>query len=508
MFRKIIILLVVSSFLVLSADADSVAGELRIGWAKADITPQKPAFIGVMHYARLSTGVQDPVTATALAVESAGNDKVIMISCDLRSIRPEFKGGIIAKLAETLPEISADKILVNATHTHSSAPFANPESFGLKSGDFDAISDQQYREYAIPLIAGAAEDAWKNRKPGGISFGLVHAVTSHNRIANYSSGKSKMYGKTDKPDFIHMEGYEDSSVNVLSTWDKEGKLTGLVINIANPSQVSADSTEISADFWDDVRKEFRSRVGEGVFILPQCSAAGDLSPKVMINSKAEKRMESLMGKNRRQVIAMRIADAICPIIPLMQKDIEYNPVLMQKTEKIDLPVNKLTQDDLDKTAKAGEAEKKKFDELEEAAQKNPELRKDKEWIKKSQVSYFRMNSAKRVLARFEKEKAQTTIPVEVHAVRIGNVAFANNPFELYVDYGLQIKARSKAVQTFLIELSDGAALSGSYLPTERALSGGAYGSTPQQSNVGPAGGQMLVDKTVEMINSMWPEEDK
>ena len=44
---------------------------LHIGWASADITPEQPVVITGQFYARVSEGVMDPVTATALALESA-----------------------------------------------------------------------------------------------------------------------------------------------------------------------------------------------------------------------------------------------------------------------------------------------------------------------------------------------------------------------------------------------------------------------------------------------------
>jgi hypothetical protein len=68
-----------------------------------------------------------------------------------------------------------------------------------------------------------------------------------------------MYGRTDDPEFSHVEGYEDHSVNLLCTWDREGALTGLAVNIACPSQASETSFKISADFWHDTRTELRGR---------------------------------------------------------------------------------------------------------------------------------------------------------------------------------------------------------------------------------------------------------
>jgi hypothetical protein len=48
------------------------------------------------------------------------------------------------------------------------------------------------------------------------------------------------------------------------------------------------------------------------------------------------------------------------------------------------------------------------------------------------------------------------------------VAIATDDFELFTDFGIRIKARSRALQTFLIQLAG----PGTYVPTERAARGG------------------------------------
>ena len=90
--------------------------------------------------------------------------------------------------------------------------------------------------------------------------------------------------------------------------------------------------------------------------------------------------------------------------------------------------------------------------------------------------------------------------IEVHVLRIGDVAIATNPFELFTDYGVQIKARSKALQTMVLQLTSGWA---GYLPTQRAVAGGGYSAVVQSGRIGPDGGQILVDRTVELIDALW-----
>ena len=107
----------------------------------------------------------------------------------------------------------------------------------------------------------------------------------------------------------------------------------------------------------------------------------------------------------------------------------------------------------------------------------------------------------RVVDRFERQKPGDVYPVEIHILRLGDVAIATNPFELYTDYGVQIKARSPALQTFVIQLAG----PGSYLATERATAGGSYGAMIQSNIVGPEGGQVLVERTLAVIGELWPQ---
>ena len=102
-----------------------------------------------------------------------------------------------------------------------------------------------------------------------------------------------------------------------------------------------------------------------------------------------------------------------------------------------------------------------------------------------------------VVERFK--NPPVSIPVELHTLRIGDMVFASNPFELYLDYGDRIKGRSKAVQTFLVQLSAG---QGTYLPSGRS-GGTGYGSVPASSIVTVEGGNRLVEESIEAINELF-----
>ena len=101
--------------------------------------------------------------------------------------------------------------------------------------------------------------------------------------------------------------------------------------------------------------------------------------------------------------------------------------------------------------------------------------------------------------RHELEKVQPKLPIELNILRIGDIVMATNPFELYLDYGMRIKARCPATQTFLVQLANG---SNGYLPSSRSTLGGSYGAEPASTQVGQEGGQEFVERTIEIIDNM------
>ena len=108
------------------------------------------------------------------------------------------------------------------------------------------------------------------------------------------------------------------------------------------------------------------------------------------------------------------------------------------------------------------------------------------------------------LMRAEVQERMDTLDTEVHIIRLGNVAFATNPLEPFIKYGNQIKGRSNAEQTFLVQLANG--IEG-YVPTQKAEQGGHYSGFAASGILGHIGGEQLVRETVKNINIMFEKDD-
>ncbi len=503
---------------------EAPADGLRVGWASVDITPDEPVVLRGQFHARVSEGVMDPVTATALALESVREGEVedwtILVSVDLVSLPDVLRARIREHIGELQPDLDGSKVSFNATHTHSAPAFGSrtldrdaavAEEYGWDlpyewadwGVELDAMSGVAYREFAAERIARAVVQAWNDRQPGGVAFGLGHAVVGHNRLVVYDSGRSQMYGATDRDNFSHIEGYEDHAVHLLYTWDADQQLTGVVINVACPSQVSESIYEISADFWHDTREELRRRLGEDLYVLPQNAAAGDQSPHVIgrrnRGENAEQRMERITGRNRRQQIAVRIADAVTSVLPFLEEHIEWNPPLAHRVEMVPLSRRMISEQDVQEALNESNQWRARYEQMREELADNPEIREKRRWYTDITRAYRRTLRGLSVQERFELQQQEPTISYEVHVVRIGDMAIATNPFELYLDFGVQIQQRSRAVQTFVVQLAG----TGTYVPTERSVAGGAYGAVPASTAIGPEGGRELVERTLELIASLW-----
>jgi hypothetical protein len=471
---------VVAGLFLLAAGGAGRTAELYAGAATVSITPDQPVGLDGQMRTRVSTKVESPCTATALALESRAGDKVldqaILVSCDLVAIRAEVAEAVRAKLKARLPDFPVQKLVLSATHTHTGPVTQEGKYEGLDRGG--VMRPSAYVVFLADRVVDAAARAWAGRKPAGVGWGLGHAVVAQNRRAVYAGGTAKMYGKTDDPTFRGLEGHEDDGVEVLFVWGADQKLVATAVNVSCPAQEVEGLSVVNADFWHEVRESLRKKHGADLHVLAWTGAAGDQSPHLMYRKAAEERMRKLRGVTRLEEIARRVVAAWEEAYEGARQDVRTDVPFRHTVRTIELPKRKVTEAEMleaKKTAAALAADPKQL---------------------------TLMNWHKRAVDRYEQEQRGPLPPyqMDLHVLRVGDVAIATNDFELFTDYGVQIKSRSPAVQTFVIQLAG----PGSYLPTERAVRGGSYSAVVQSGIVGPAGGQELVEQTVSAIKTLWP----
>ncbi|HEY6168031.1 MAG TPA: hypothetical protein VI454_08335 [Verrucomicrobiae bacterium] len=470
--------------LILAATSVSLnAAEFRFGAATVDITPDQPVALDGQRNTRVAKKAETPISATALALESREGGKVIdqaiLVSCDLVAIRPGLIEMVRAKVKPQLADFDVHKLFLSATHTHT-APATQDGRYTLP--DKGVMKPSDYADWITTRIAGAIVESWQKRAPGKVAWGQGQAVVAQNRRPLYSDGSAQMYGPTATEKFRGLEGYEDHNLEALFFWDAQDKLVATAINVACPAQEVESLSVINADFWHPVREQLRARHGRELHVLAWGGAGGDQSPHLIYGKPADERMRKLRGLTRMEEIARRIVNGWEEARDAAQKDQRTDVVLAHRVKDLELPLRVVTEAEVTKA------------------------RKEAEKFSKDAAQRWNYNWSQSVVTRYELQQASGagTQKMELHVLRLGDVAIASNEFELYTDYGVQMKARSPAVQTFIIQLAG----SGGYLPTERAVAAGSYSAIIQSSRVGPNGGQALVEHTVEAMKALWSNREK
>lgn len=492
---------------------------IKFGWAETDITPKQKISLEGEFFERVTDEVETPITVTALAIE-AGAEQIIICSCDLVCVTEELVESVRERINTN--DINKSKIILTSVHIHNSYTYRRKSTLKnefsqsldimkkympedceyvpqVKSND--CMNPDDAFEYLAEAISKTIEVAWENRSIGGYASGFGRAAIGLNRRVCYSDGTAKMWGDVDTATFTTLEAGNDSGIELLFVYDENKKMTGIVANIACPAQVMEQRSVISSDYWGKVKILLREKYGQDLMLLPICSAAGDLCPRDMVRwvepetpikdpnvirnaPKYRKADPSMFDVKGTWKIGRRIFNEIEMAIEEID-EIKQSAEFKHSTKNLSLPLRRVT--DAEKTVAENSI---------------------REFFKGRNVLNY-MDSAELYVhtgtfQRYEVQEYCSTVEVEIHAVRLGEIVFVTNPFELFLDYGNQIRARSAAAQTFIAQLSNGEL---GYLPTEKAQKGGHYSAYVSSGYVGYDGGALLVSATLDMINDLFEKNE-
>ncbi len=500
-------------------------GKLYVGWAEESLVPEKKVSLAGQFFERISEYVESEITVTAMAVEADG-EQMVLVSADVVSLSKSIIDYAREKLLKLTTEVDPDKVIVCATHTHTSLTLGGRANVKAKDGstisnaaavleeflpegkgytkwvqaDETVLTPEEGTELVTDKIALAVKNAWENRKEALYANEFGRAVVGMCRRVSYDDGSGQMWGDTNTANFVALEGGNDSGIELLYMFDTDKKLTGVVANIACPAQILEQRSFISADFWGRAKANIRERLGEDVYLLGVCGAGGDQCPRDLvrwvnpetpiddpnvkrpnyIERKADPSMYDINGCNK---VGKRISNEIISVyedITELKSDVDFR----HKVITLDLPLRKVTMEEYNNAVR----------ELEYYVEKN----KDKEEFNFEDNARMHVHAGS--IIRFREQQFKEVMPMEYHVIRFGDVALATNPFELFLDFGNRIKARSKAKQTFIIQLCCDTM---GYLPTEKAEKAGHYSAYVSSGKIGHEGGDLLTRETITEINKMF-----
>lgn len=428
---------------------------MQVGFAQADITPPVGALIPGGFRKNVSTGVHDPLHATAAVIDD-GTKEVALVSVDCLSL----KASMVKAAREIVHRkcgIPPSHILIAATHTHSGGPVADA---------FESEADKNYCEWLTQQIGTAVIQANERRVPAQMGIGVGHeSRVAFNRRFVMRNGLHQTHPGKGNPNIVKPAGPIDPEVGVLAAKDADGKLLGCVVNFACHCTVMGGS-KFSADYPFYLAQTVRSVFGEQCFVVFLPGACGDVTQ--VANTILR---EPEFGEKWAWKIGTTLGAEVVKTIALM--DFTDAAPLQVAQSQIRLAVRQVPAEMLDAAKRL--------------------LSTDGDW------------SVERVYARElvlldEQYQTEPFVDAEVQVIGIGRSALVAIPGELFCQFGWDIKRASPFPMTFVASCANGMV---GYIPTPDAFKGGGYEvRLARSSKLVPEAGEQLVSEALKLLHQL------
>lgn len=427
------------------------AGVLRIGAAAVDITPELGVLLdGTISKNGPATKVHDPLHARCVAVDD-GRSRVALAIIDntmiAREILDDARGQIHA-----VTGIPPTHILLAATHTHST-----PRAVNIGQGE----ANEKYHRFMAKQISVGVQTAIKNLRPAELGWGSYDEPrfvfnrrwfvdTKLTPPNPFGEKGDRVWMNPPRGALINPAGPVDSEVYILGARLRDGAPIFLLGNYGLHYVGGTRRGEISADYFavfsEHVKKLLaRPRQTPEFVGLMSNGTSGDVNA---INFRGER--QRFPAYVRMQQIGTGIATNAVAV---------YQGLSFRREAEIKVAFRELSlgvrKPDAKRLAWARET----------LAKAKPTKRPPRNVIYANEAVGL--------------SKYPDRVKIILQAIRIGDLAIAAIPNEVFAETGLMIKARSPFKNTFVIELANG--YSG-YLPTPKQHEWGGYETWPARSS--------------------------
>jgi len=266
-FSTVCLLFIAAILAIPSWSRAEVAGGLKAGAARIDITPGKPVKMsGYASRKELSTGVHDPLSARVLAFE-AGGKRLVLVSTDLIG----FYEGTAEYLRDALLrefQLQPSELFLTAIHTHAGPSLTT-------NRDRDHPNNVEYTETLKGKLIEVVRQALAGMEPVGLGVGVGSSPVGANRreLRVGSDGKSSIVlGRN--PD-----GPTDKEVLLMSVVKPDGTPVALAFDYATHATcLGPKNLMISGDVLG-LAEQFAEKVLDPeVIALAFAGASGNIDP--------------------------------------------------------------------------------------------------------------------------------------------------------------------------------------------------------------------------------------
>ncbi len=436
---------------------------LKAGFDRRDISPREPLQLaGYPHVRRISTGVHDPLLATA-AYLTDGNRQVVVLALDILLLSPPRAAAWRQEIAEHL-QMERRDVFLSATHTHSGP--VSSDFCGWRKPDLPG-ADEAYLTFVQQETLAAALGAKKAAQPAEAAWLTADAKgVGGNRLAD--------------------DGPADPEVGLLAIREpRGGALFGLLsVYAMHPTVLHEDSTLVSSDFPHYAREVLRERWGDTLTVAYMQGTSGNQSPRRYVTGQTFAEAERL-----GRMLGERIAAAL-DALPDDRFQAEF--VVGSAERMVKLPernVPSLPEAEAHLKAAYATLEALRRDGSGHAAVRTAECSTFGAEAMVQQARAAAEGRLQEVLA------AHNPIPLQV--LRLGDVCLVGICGECFVEFGLELK-RLSPVPLHVATLVNGS-LQGYIVTPEAAAEGGYEASL---SFFTPEAGSIIVAQALELVKQL------
>jgi neutral ceramidase len=454
----------------------------QAGAATSNITPPIEAPQS-LRSRRQATHVHDELHARCLVLDD-GQSRLALVVCDLRHISAE----VVVNAKQIIQQstgIPPECVLVSATHTHTST------GAKLEEGEGELYYD--YRAFLARRIADGVLRAVNQLQAARIGWGVAEEPTQvFNRRWFLMPSRGTIYGAHDNIEqvdtnpgnhgLLRPAGPVDPQITFLSVQSTGGQPIALLASYGLHYVGGIPANTISADYF----AMFADRVGELLgaerhqdppFVgIMANGTSGDVN-NLERYSEEELKQRGPQPAKRYQPYekAREVAHLCAEKVMQVHKSLKWHDhvQLSSLQRKLTFERRYPTQAEVE-WAEAVKARKIK------------------------PMSTSRYSTYSTVLA-YASPEMPPTIDVVVQTHRIGDLAVAAMPFEVFAEIGLELKQRSPIQPLMNISIANG---SHGYLPTPEQHRLGGYETWIGVNKVQLDASEKMVDTLVEMLDEL------
>lgn len=422
-----------------------------------------------------ATHVHDDLHARCLVLDD-GTTRLAFVVCDNVGLPRELYDAAKKRIHEDT-DIPIENIMMSATHTHSAVKASGANAMVY----YDEL--YEYQEFIVSRIVDGVKTAIHNMDRARIGWGSANEPTSvFNRrwFMNPNKPEPNPFGGVDQvrmnpprqsEDLVKPAGPTDPEVVFMSIESVDGQPIALLANYSLHYVGGVENGAVSADYFAIFANKMENLL-HGDWVDPPFvgimtnGTSGDINN---INfTKPSERMEPY--KKMEQV-----ADEVARVVYEAHINMEYKDwvKLGAHQEELKLAVRKPT---------AGEVEYAR-NILNKPETETPYHRHERTY-------------ANRVLLLHE---SPDEIGAILQAFRIGDLGITTIPFEVFVEIGLELKARNPFEESFTVSLANG---SYGYLPTEKHFDYGGYETWMGTNKVERQAARKIINSLLDSLKKL------